>query len=304
MAAVVVQSQSLDVDLAWSRQVRTAQVDNKHAIHEDPHVIVTSEFEHFRSRSLVRSLVLEACITHHGKGVIAEMLQAEATVHHSGLPSCAMATTVINSTRATLIQPILAKLSRILVQEVGLRLGVLVVVRRAENRESLRVILVTHTVRLDRSVTGLVHHPFSCSRVDAIQRRVTTIVVVVVVNVVLGTSRIPRDIHRRVDTLVLARHVEIPLFKELVIATFIHLADDNTVIHINLAIGTRRSKHQIGVHHARRVNNRVSPDCTTIRAFVTTHVILGILVTTLRPSLSRLLGTFTILQDRTSRNSL
>ena len=102
IASMVVLSQSLNIDLTRRRQVRTAQVHNEHTVHKNPHVIVTSEFENFRSRNLVCSLVLEACITHHGECIVTEMLFTKTTVHRSSVPSSAKATACKNCTRTTL----------------------------------------------------------------------------------------------------------------------------------------------------------------------------------------------------------
>ena len=48
MATMIICSQCDNINLARSREVSTAQVHDKYAIHKDPHVIVTSKFEHFR----------------------------------------------------------------------------------------------------------------------------------------------------------------------------------------------------------------------------------------------------------------
>ena len=69
------------------------------------------------------------------------------------------------------------------------------------NRKRLRIKLVTNLVWLDFGVAGLIHHPFSSIRIDTIQRRITAIVVVVVVNKVVRII-VLRNVHRRINTLI------------------------------------------------------------------------------------------------------
>ena len=126
MATMVVLGQNFDIDLARSSVMHTAQIHNKHAIHENPHVIVTGEFEHFVLRSLVGLLVLEARITHHRKGVVTEMLHTDCqviilTIDRTISPmGCAIVrsgkesgtivgTTDIDRTRAAIREPVIAK---------------------------------------------------------------------------------------------------------------------------------------------------------------------------------------------------
>ena len=223
----------------------------------------------------------------------------------SSLPCGTMARSGrINRARTALVQPFLAKFIRILAHKVGLIRRILIIIGRAENRQGLRFELVAHASRLNGGVARLVHHPFSREGVDAIKRRIATIIIVVVVNVVGGTLWISRDIHSRIDALVLARHIGKPLVKIQVIATFSHFADDNTFVHVGRAVRIRLSKEQIRGHHARRVNNGVGPFVVAVRALEAAHRFQSVFVTALSPAFCRFIPTFAIFQDRTSRNLL
>ena len=81
----------------------TTQVNHQHAIHKDPHVIVTGELKDF----FFALLVLESGVTHHGKAVIAQMTKANVT----GLSGVTQGSSNggIRISRATTSEPSIAK---------------------------------------------------------------------------------------------------------------------------------------------------------------------------------------------------
>ena len=214
-----------------------------------------------------------------------------------------------NSTRTAILQPRRAKGVGIGSLEVSLGLVVLVFIRRAENGKTLRAILSTLSntlcIRfLNIRIADLGLNPLLCHRINRIERRVTTVIVVIVVDVVVRV-RILRDIHRGIRSQVPVRNIVVPLVEELVIAKIIQLLDMGTIIHVALArfrIGI--VKAHIGLDHPRGVVHRVCPIGLVVQANKATHRIQGVSITALRNTCNSRSFTFTVFQGLIRRGGL
>ena len=155
-------------------------------------------------------------------------------------------------------------------------------------------------MRLNRRITRLLGNPLLGNRINRIKRRITTIIVVIVVHEILGIT-ILRNIHRRVRSQVPAFNIVVPLIEELVIAKFIRFLDLHTVVHIVLAIGARM-EFQVSLNHSRGVVHRVCPIGLVALTDKATHGIQGVPITALRNSRNSRSFAFTIFQGFVKRD--